>query len=62
MSIIYFINFTNKKVIRFGFLFNLELLAFMKIEDAKHYYSLVKESFPDNGNNLNSFYEYFETT
>ena len=33
----------------------------MKIEDAMHY-SLVKESFPDNGNNLNSFCEYLEDT
>ena len=36
-------------------LFNLELLAYMKIEDVKHYYSLIKEAFPDNGNNLHSF-------
>ena len=43
-------------------LFNLELLAFMKLEEAKHYYSLIKKEFPDNGNNLNAFYDYFETT
>ena len=43
-------------------LFNLELLAFMSLNDAKKYYALIKEIFPGTEGNMNKFYIYFEST